>query len=66
MSHKVKVSQVKNTCETSIWLFCNIYLHAAAAMVPPMSAPASAPIEIAGCAGSTTTTGAGGGGQGEE
>jgi hypothetical protein len=42
------------------------YLHAAAAMVPPIIAPASAPIDIAAGTGvgSTTTTGAGGGGQG--
>lgn len=67
MSHKVKVSQVKNTCETSNYVFFEEnYLHAAAAMVPPISAPASAPIEMAAGTGvgSTTTTGAGGGGQG--
>ncbi len=42
----------------------NIYLEAAAAIVPPMIAPARAPIEMAtgAGAGSTTTTGAGGGG----
>ena len=40
------------------------YLEAAAAIVPPMIAPARAPIEMAAAvgAGSTTTTGAGGGG----
>ena len=67
MSHKVKVSQAKITCETLNCLFgLKNYLHAAAAMVPPMRAPASAPIEMAAGtgAGSTTTTGVGGGGQG--